>query len=67
MRLFVGIIGALLLVSSCGVVGSINGSSSKPANLTLETSKAKSYDKIIPKEAISQKGLFTVLRFPIVY
>ena len=60
MRLLIGIIGALLLVSSCGVVGSINGSSSKPANLTLETSKAKSYDKIIPKEAISQKGLFTV-------
>lgn len=60
MRLFVGIIGALLLVSSCGVVGSINGPSSKATNLALETSKAKSYDKIIPKEAISQKGLFTV-------
>ena len=48
---------ALLIISSCGTLGL--GSKGSKSSSALQ-SKSKPYDRIIDKEAISQKGLFDV-------
>ena len=60
MRLFVLLIGLSLLNTSCSSLG-INGKkNSATTSINQTDSKIKTYDHIITKDAISQKGLFDV-------
>ncbi|MGB5554589.1 MAG: DUF5117 domain-containing protein, partial [Flavobacteriaceae bacterium] len=58
MRIFFGLICLLFLTNACGVLGSAKNTTTN-ANNTSKT-KTRSFEDIITKEAISQKGLFTV-------
>ena len=58
MRIFFGLLFVMLLASSCSVLKTGNGSKNNGVGKTASSSK--SYDKIIPQEAISQTGLFAV-------
>lgn len=62
MKIFFGVLTALLLVSSCGITGLANRAQSRGNvdNGAVEKSKVKTFDDFIPKESNSQEGLFIV-------
>ena len=62
MRLFVLIVGLVLLNTSCSTLGIFGNKNSSAVSGDQSVSKTKGFDRIITKDAISQKGLFDVHR-----
>ncbi|MFS4492666.1 zinc-dependent metalloprotease [Maribacter sp. 2308TA10-17] len=62
MRLFVLLVGLILLNASCSTMGIFGNKNSIAVSGEQSVNKAKGYDRIITKDAISQKGLFDVHR-----
>jgi len=60
MRLFVLLVGLLLLNTSCGSLGIFSKTNSSTISEDQSANKTKAYDRIITKDAISQRGLFNV-------
>lgn len=60
MRLFVLLFGLLLLSTSCSSLGLFATKDSSTISNEHSINKTKGYDRIITKDAISQKGLFDV-------
>ena len=60
MRLFFGLVCIVLFAGSCSVLDSVGKSDGKKADESTSATKVESYDKIIPKDAITIRGLFTV-------
>jgi len=60
MRLFVLLIGLVLLNASCSSLGIFGKKNSSYTSSTLADSKIKAYDRIVTKETVTQKGLFDV-------
>lgn len=62
MRLLVLLTGLLFLSTSCSSLGGLGKKNASTASNGQVASKTKAYDRIITKDAISQKGLFNVHR-----
>ncbi|MGI9549929.1 MAG: zinc-dependent metalloprotease [Aurantibacter sp.] len=60
MRLFLGLALLFFLASSCGSLNVFDKSGKKDGGKQNVISRAKDYDRLIPKEAITKKGLFDV-------
>ncbi len=54
------LVGLVLLISSCSVLNVFNRNGNKTEEEGFKATKVEPYDKIITKEAVSQKGLFNV-------
>ena len=55
-------LGLLLLNSSCSSLGGFGKKNNGAVSSSISSSKLKTYDRIITKDAFSQKGLFDVHR-----
>lgn len=62
MRLLLGLALLFFLATSCGSLNIFDKSGKKASGEEKVMSRAKAYDRLIPKEAITQKGLFDVHR-----
>ncbi len=62
MRLYMPFFVLLLLASSCGTLGLADKKSTPKNDIAISAGKSMAFDRVITKDAISQKGLFYVHR-----
>lgn len=60
MRLFFGLVCIVLFAGSCSVLDPLGKSDGNKSGDSGSSTKVESYDKIIPKDAVTTSGLFTV-------